>query len=128
MWRQEWAAVNKAVAALMRVPAVSADFDRLISSGRLIHVASQYIGPTAVVHQTRHEQCDGITVTQHISSNNSTVAAAVQQQQYSSSSTAAAVQQQQYSSSSTAAAAAATEHCRQSRGDPQAIKPALLLA
>ena len=30
----------KAVAALMRVPAVPADFDRLISSGRLIHVAS----------------------------------------------------------------------------------------
>ena len=52
MWRQEWALVNKAynalyraqglyevVAALMRVPAVPADFDRLISSGRLIHVA-----------------------------------------------------------------------------------------
>ena len=52
MWRQEWAVVNKAynalyraqglykaVAALMRVPAVPADFDRLISSGRLIHVA-----------------------------------------------------------------------------------------
>ena len=52
MWRQEWALVNKAynalyraqglyevVAALMRVPAVPADFDRLISSGHLIHVA-----------------------------------------------------------------------------------------
>ena len=52
MWRQEWAVVNKAyisvyraqeiyraVAALMRVSAVPADFDRLISSGRLIHVA-----------------------------------------------------------------------------------------
>ena len=49
MWRQEWGVVNKAynalyraqglynaVAALMKVPAVSADFDRLISSGRLI--------------------------------------------------------------------------------------------
>ena len=52
MWRQEWAVVNKAynalyraqglykaVAALMRVPAVPGDFDRLISSGRLIDVA-----------------------------------------------------------------------------------------
>ena len=52
MWRQEWAVVNKAynalyraqglckaVAAFMRVPAVPADFDRLISSGRSIHVA-----------------------------------------------------------------------------------------
>ena len=43
-------------------------------------------------------QCGGITVTQH---SNSTAAAA---------------------------AAAAAEHRRQSRGDPQAIKPALLLA
>ena len=53
MWRQEMAVVKKAynalykaqglfkaVAALMRVPAVPVDFDRLISSGRLIHVAS----------------------------------------------------------------------------------------
>ena len=46
-----------------------------------------------------HLQCGGITVTQH---SNSTAAAA--------------------------AAAAAAEHRRQSRGDPQAIKPALLLA
>ena len=49
-WRQEWAVnkacyalyraqwLYKAVAALMRVPALPADFDRLISSGCLIHV------------------------------------------------------------------------------------------